>query len=153
MTGASVRYCLPRSARIISSDDFGRLLRAADAGSIRIGRDSVSLCAQLHKEGERVRFGFTVGKHNVPRSVDRALVKRVLRECARAVLPHFTALCSEYRVGMDMCLRMRTPLREVGRQVSVYDAKTMVRKSAQACFKALDKRFVTTAQALSEQKK
>ena len=70
----------PKSARILKSEDFGSVLRAQGPGSIRLGRDSVSVCAQAHRQAGLVRFGFTVGKKNVRRSVDRALVKRVMRE-------------------------------------------------------------------------
>lgn len=37
----------------------------------------------------RLRFGVTVGKRNAHRSVDRATVKRILREKARLKAPVF----------------------------------------------------------------
>ena len=52
----------PKSARILKSEDFGSVLRAQGPGSIRLGRDSVSVCAQAHRQAGLVRFGFTVGK-------------------------------------------------------------------------------------------
>ncbi len=89
----------------------------------------------------RVRFGFTVGKHNVPRSVDRALVKRVLRECARHQLPAIAAQCRERGVGMDVSLRLRTPYRTIAGKGGIAQIKAQIRRSAQACLDALNKKI------------
>lgn len=146
MTQAQVRFRLPRSARIICSDDFGKLLRSSEPGSIRLGRDLISVCAQTHDEAGRVRFGFTVGKHNAPRSVDRALVKRVMRECSRMALPEISAICAKHGVGLDISLRLRGPIKNVGRTMSVDEAKSVVRKGTQLCLSALRKRLKAVIQ-------
>ena len=98
----------PKSARILKSEDFGSVLRAQGPGSIRLGRDSVSVCAQAHRQAGLVRFGFTVGKKNVRRSVDRALVKRVMRECARVILPQIRDVCVKQGLGLDISLSNAT---------------------------------------------
>lgn len=132
----------PKSARILKSEDFGSVLRAQGPGSIRLGRDSVSVCAQAHKQTGLVRFGFTVGKKNVRRSVDRALVKRVMRECARAALPRMRDVCDKQGLGLDISLRYRTPLL-VRNEVTVAQAKENVRRSTELAIAALFKRLKT----------
>ena len=141
VTECQERHRLPRSCRIISSDDFGRLLHSSGPGSFHIGRDHVSLCALACNEVGRVRFGFTVGKHNVPRSVDRALVKRVLRDCARHKLPAIARLLGECGVGMDVSLRLRTPYRSISPEGGTQQIKARIRRSAQACLDALMKKI------------
>lgn len=151
MTQGRSRYKFPKSARIVSSDDFGAILRSDGPGVIRLGRDSVSLCAQAHLKTGRVRFGFTVGKRNVPLSVDRALVKRILREVARHSLPVLAERCSQLGVGLDVSLRWRTPLRTTGVKVAEGDAKALARRSASLCLKALEKRLDAAAGAFLAQ--
>jgi ribonuclease P protein component len=130
----------PKSARILKSEDFGSVLRAQ--GSIRLGRDSVSVCAQAHRQAGLVRFGFTVGKKNVRRSVDRALVKRVMRECARVILPQIRDVCVKQGLGLDISLRYRTPLLVRG-DITVAQAKDNVRRSTELAIAALFKRLKT----------
>ncbi len=141
MISQNTRLGFPRSVRIIKSEDFGKLLRSENPGAVRLGRDLVSINVLPNKDIGRVRFGFTVGKHNVPRSVDRALVKRVLRDCCRKELPNFRALASELAAGLEIGLRLRQPLKNVGRAVTVAEAKASVRKSAEACLRAAKKRL------------
>lgn len=130
----------PKSARILKSEDFGRVLRADGPGSIRLGRDSVSVCAFVHRQAGLVRFGFTVGKKNVRRSIDRALVKRVMRECARNALPKMRSVCVKQGVGLEISLRYRAPLLVQG-IVTVAEAKANVRRSTEQAIAALFKRL------------
>lgn len=138
----------PKSVRIISSDDFGRILRSKEPGNLRLGRDSVSVCAQAHRQTGRVRFGFTVGKHNVPRSVDRALVKRIMREVSRAHLGPIRDRCTELGIGIDISLRFRTPLKVVAGKSTVAQAKESVRRSTELCLTAVHKRLGVCAEAI-----
>jgi ribonuclease P protein component len=55
----------------------------------------------------RVRFGLTVGKKMARRSVDRMLVKRILREAARHSGPEISAASPS---GLDIVLRLKAPL-------------------------------------------
>ena len=128
----------PKSARILKSEDFGSVLRAQGPGSIRLGRDSVSVCAQAHRQAGLVRFGFTVGKKNVRRSVDRALVKRVMR----VILPQIRDVCVKQGLGLDISLRYRTPLLVRG-DITVAQAKDNVRRSTELAIAALFKRLKT----------
>ena len=135
----NTRLGFPRSVRIIKSEDFGKLLRSENPGAVRLGRDLVSVNVLPNKDIGRVRFGFTVGKHNVPRSVDRALVKRVFRD-----LPQFRSLAEELGVGLDIGLRIRRPLKNIGRDVAVAAAKASVRSGTEACLRAVKKRLPET---------
>lgn len=137
----NTRLGFPRSVRIIKSEDFGKLLRSENSGAVRLGRDLVSVNVLPNKDIGRVRFGFTVGKHNVPRSVDRALVKRVFRDVSRHDLPQFRALAEELGVGLEIGLRIRRPLKNIGRDVAVAAAKVLVRSGTEACLRAVKKRL------------
>lgn len=55
----------------------------------------------------RVRFGFTVGKRNARRAVERAAVKRVLREAARQAALALDAAAGPRAV--DVVLRLKAP--------------------------------------------
>lgn len=54
------------------------------------------------------RFGFTVGKRNARLSVDRNLVRRVLREAARHAVPPLDAVVAPGRI--DIVLRLKSAL-------------------------------------------
>lgn len=140
----NTRLGFPRSVRIIKSEDFGKLLRSENPGAVRLGRDLVSVNVLPNRDIGRVRFGFTVGKHNVPRSVDRALVKRVFRDVSRHDLPQFRSLAEELGVGLDIGLRIRRPLKNIGRDVAVAAAKASVRSGTEACLRVVKKRLPET---------
>lgn len=144
MIEQNTRLGFPRSVRIIKSEDFGKLLRSENPGAVRLGRDLVSVNVLPNKDIGRVRFGFTVGKHNVPRSVDRALVKRVFRNVSRHDLPQFRALAEELGVGLEIGLRIRRPLKNIGRDVAVAAAKASVRSGTEACLRVVKKRLPET---------
>ncbi len=55
----------------------------------------------------RSRFGITVGKRNARLAVDRALIKRVLREAARHAAPALDAAAGDRQV--DVVLRLKAP--------------------------------------------
>ncbi len=148
MTQDRPGYQFPKSARILNSDDFGALLRSDGPGAIRLGRDAVSLCAQAHRKTGRVRFGFTVGKRNVPLSVDRALVKRILREESRQTLPALRKDCERFGIGLDVSLRFRVPLRTTGARVTLGQARELVRRSTRLCLSAMRRRLEGAARAL-----
>jgi ribonuclease P protein component len=54
-----------------------------------------------------LRFGFTVARRQARRAVQRAMVKRLFREAARALAPELRAAS---RGQIDLVLRLRTPL-------------------------------------------
>lgn len=55
----------------------------------------------------RVRFGLTVGKRLARRSVDRVLIKRILRESARHSAPELASVAPG---DLDVLLRLKAPL-------------------------------------------
>ncbi|HUD24163.1 MAG TPA: ribonuclease P protein component [Burkholderiaceae bacterium] len=79
--------------------------------SARESRDTVEQSAsatQLAPNGPGLRFGFTVGRRQARRAVQRTLVKRVLREAARHAAGTLRPLAQG--VGLDIVLRLRNPL-------------------------------------------
>lgn len=54
-----------------------------------------------------VRFGFTVGKRYARRAVDRALVKRVLREASRHAVGDLERRCAERGMRLDVAFRLK----------------------------------------------
>lgn len=67
----------------------------------------------LQGQNGRLRYGITVGKKNAHRSVDRALVKRILREAARKQAPDLVSCLCEQDMGLDVSLRLRVPLKGI----------------------------------------
>jgi len=55
-----------------------------------------------------VRFGFTVARRQARRGVQRVMVKRLLREAARAAAPALCAAAADR--SLDLVLRLRSPL-------------------------------------------
>ncbi len=80
--------------------------------------------------------------------MDRALVKRIMREEVRHALPDFESRCRALGVGLDVSLRFRTPLRTSGAATTQAQARALVRGSCKLCLKALSKRLPQLAGAL-----
>jgi ribonuclease P protein component len=80
------------------------------AGAPKSGDGVNSSASALHSKPEvpHVRFGFTVGRRQARRAVQRAMVKRVLREAAHGATTHLCPLVRERAV--DVVLRLRSPL-------------------------------------------
>lgn len=88
---------------------------AADRGALRAAAARwLALAACVRPRGaasdpaDVVRFGFTVGKRQARRSVERALVKRVLREAARAAAPALRRSLGAAH-ALDVVLRLKAP--------------------------------------------
>lgn len=54
-----------------------------------------------------VRFGITVGKRNARRAVDRALVKRIVREASRRAAAGLEAACAARGLRLDVAFRLK----------------------------------------------
>lgn len=92
-------------------------------------------------EPARLRVGLTVGKKNSPRSVDRALIKRVLREAVRHQAPEIVALLRDRGLGLDVSLRLREPLKSVdGVDVGAAALKRSLRAAADDLVRGLLRR-------------
>lgn len=133
----------PRSLRIIKSADYGVLAHTRNENTFRLTSKYFSINAmKFPEEPGRLRFGITVGKRNAHRSVDRALVKRTLREAARKQAPNLAALLGEQGVGLDVSLRLRVPLKEIpGIDQGVNALKLSLRTDARSLMEALLKRL------------
>ena len=93
--------------RIKSSSEFLRILQARFPEATKYYSEWFEAKALFKSESTRVRYGFTVGKKFAVRSVDRNLVKRLLRESARSNSAAFEALAEEKKVGLDINLRLK----------------------------------------------
>ena len=58
-------------------------------------------------EEPAVRFGVTVGKRNARRSIDRAVVKRILREAGRHAAPALELTCARRGLRLDVAFRLK----------------------------------------------
>lgn len=133
----------PRSLRIIKSADYGVLVHTRNENTFRLASKFFSVNAmKFPGEPGRLRFGITVGKRNAHRSVDRALVKRTLREAARKQAPNLATLLGEQGVGLDVSLRLRVPLKDIpGIDQGVTALKESLRTDAQALMETLLRRL------------
>lgn len=119
VAGGIKRYGFSSSRRLKTPAQFSALLRAPRERSIRAERQMLSINAAwvpaqsaTDKAGPTggVRFGVTVGKRNARRSVDRVLVKRIVREACRHRADAFEESAARSFVRIDIALRLKSPL-------------------------------------------
>lgn len=80
-----------------------------------------------------VRFGMTVGKRNARRSVDRALVKRIVRESSRRAAVELEAACAARGLRLDVAFRLKAARQPgVAGQPSVAAWRRALRDEAEA---------------------
>ncbi len=101
---------LPRSVRLIKSTEFGAVLSANKEKLIRAYSDFFTVSALKTDQVGQVRFGFTVGKQNAHLSVERALVKRLLREKARKSRVAIAESLKDRNFGLDINFRLKCKL-------------------------------------------
>jgi ribonuclease P protein component len=88
--------------------EFAALLAAPRSQSLRAARHWLSMTAAWSSSVEpTVRFGVTVGKRNARRSVDRAVVKRVLREAGRHAATALEVTCARRGLRLDVGFRLK----------------------------------------------
>lgn len=124
------KFGLSRSRRLIRTADFGVIARTRNARAFRVHSSYFSAGCLENDACGRLRIGVTVGKRNSPRSVDRALVKRVLREAARIRAPEIEAMLINSNIGLDLSLRLKTPLSDVGSQKAHAQLRAAIREDA-----------------------
>jgi RNase P protein component len=118
-SGARLGY--PAARRLRDSASFALFTSSGrDAATGRWWRGSrrwLSVAALINPRDEAAgtvrpacRFGVTVGKRNAARSVDRSLIKRVLREAARHAAPRLDAAAAVHTVQLDVVLRLKAPV-------------------------------------------
>jgi ribonuclease P protein component len=102
---------LPASSRLKAPAQFEAVAAAGRDEGFRAARRWLALSSRWQAAASGgVRFGSTVGKRNARRAVDRAMVKRILREACR----HARAELEEASAGraVDVVLRLKSPLPE-----------------------------------------
>jgi hypothetical protein len=80
----------------------------AERGEADKGKGAAEHGVEL--QGSLAKFGFTVGKRNARRSIDRNRVRRLLRESARHAARAVRQACAERGIGVDVVLRLKSPL-------------------------------------------
>ena len=107
------RYGFASFRRLKTPAEFSSLLRAPRESSIRAERQMLSIntawvaAASSPVDGTKagdVRFGVTVGKRTARRSVDRALVKRIVREACRHRAAAFEDCAAQGSARIDVAL-------------------------------------------------
>lgn len=113
---ADNRYGFASARRLKTPAEFSAVLRAPREQSIRAARQLLSInaawvaAAATDPPVGSVRFGVTVGKRNARRSVDRALIKRIVREACRHRAAAFEALAAQASARIDVAVRLKSPL-------------------------------------------
>lgn len=133
------RYGFASARRLKTPAQYSAVLRAAREQSIRASRQMVSINAAWTAAGTigdgaaSVRFGVTVGKRNARRSVDRALVKRIVREACRQRASAFECCAQKAAARIDIALRLRAPLVDArGEPLAMRSWRRQVRAEADA---------------------
>ncbi|MGZ9076408.1 MAG: ribonuclease P protein component [Burkholderiaceae bacterium] len=113
---ADYRYGFASARRLKTPAEFAAVLRAPREQSIRAARQLLSInaawvaAAMSSPPASSVRFGVTVGKRNARRSVDRALIKRIVREACRHQAAAFEAQADRASARIDVAVRLKAPL-------------------------------------------
>jgi ribonuclease P protein component len=107
---------LARDQRLRRPGEFAAILDARRDISVRASGAWLSMTAAwtVAAGGRRVRLGVTVGKRLARRSVDRTLVKRIVREAFRHAAPILDDESRRAGVEVDVCLRLKSPMRPPG---------------------------------------
>lgn len=139
------RYTFPRRLRLIKTADFGVVVHTRNEHTFRA--DASFFSAQCLRRSEApgvLRFGVTVGKKNAPRSVDRVLVKRILRESARMQAPALLVMLDQRELGLDVSLRLKSPLSAAGGRAAVGALKKALREDADRVMREVCRRVRRT---------
>jgi ribonuclease P protein component len=136
------RYGFASLRRLKTPAEFSALLRAPRERSIRAERQMLSInvawtAVALDASGGNklgsVRFGVTVGKRNARRSVDRVLVKRIVREACRHRADAFEDCAAQAATKIDIALRLKTPLVDAqGNRLAMSAWRRQIRTDAES---------------------
>jgi ribonuclease P protein component len=100
-----------RERRLRRPQEFAAVLAADRATSTRAAGKWISMTAawNLASPG-RVRLGITVSKRMARRAIDRALVKRIVREAFRHAASCIEGVAAGSGVGVDISVRLKRPV-------------------------------------------
>ncbi|MEG0822615.1 MAG: ribonuclease P protein component [Burkholderiaceae bacterium] len=134
-------FGLPSGRRLRKPAEFAAVLSARGPLALRLARRWFSMNAVARPAEAGIRFGFTVGKRNARRSVDRILVKRILRESARHAAPQVQAMCAQHGLAIDLSLRLKSSLPRAGRDIGLAELKQSLRADVDALLSDLGRQF------------
>ncbi len=99
-----------RSAgRLRRPPEFAAVLAAPRSNSLRAARLWLAMTAAwVDSPNPDVRFGITVSRRHARRAVDRALIKRIVREAGRRAWPALHEVCAERGIRIDVAFRLKT---------------------------------------------
>lgn len=118
------------------------MLAAPRAQSLRSARHWLSMTAAWSPGAPpAVRFGMTVGKRNARRAVDRALVKRILREASRQAAPALERTCARRGLRLDVAFRLKASRDRAaeGQRLSLVAWRRALRDEADSLLDRLDR--------------
>lgn len=84
--------------------------RAAAPALVKASAEVTGAALSISASRPPCRFGVTVGKRNAARSIDRSLIKRILREAARHAAPALDRAAAVQDVQLDVVLRLKAPV-------------------------------------------
>ena len=97
-----------RCRRLLRPSEFASVLAAPRPQAVRAARHWLSMSAAwFPSDVPSVRFGFTVGKRNARRAIDRALVKRIVRDASRRAAAGLEAACAARGLRLDVAFRLK----------------------------------------------
>ncbi len=138
------RYGFAKARRLRTPAEFSAVLNAPRERSIRAARQCLSVIAAWTEVGTTesaaacVRFGVTVGRRNARRAVDRALVKRIVREACRHRASAFERCAAQAAVCIDVALRLKSPLADAdGQALAMTHWRRQLRGEADALLEYL----------------
>ena len=100
-----------RARRLRRPRDFATVLAAGRATSMRTAGEWLSVTAAWSDAMPcGARLGITVSKRMARRAIDRALVKRIVREAFRLSAPGLEQQATAARVRVDISVRMKRPV-------------------------------------------
>lgn len=128
MLSTDTSFSFSKEKKIKKSSEFAAVLQARGAGALRFSNKWFE-AKILVKDKPELRFGFTVGKINARRSVDRVLIKRVLREVSRTRAPEIESVILENK-GIDIAIRLKKKIPKIGIEVPLGDFKKSLGEDA-----------------------
>lgn len=137
MTSTGISLTLPFERKIKSSSDFLEHIKARGKGTKRVSNEYFESKLVLSNRGTGLRFGFTVGKKKARRSVDRVLIKRVLRESVRNKIPGFLAFLGQGELGIDVSLRLVGDYGSFSKDKTLKQVKAEMRTASDQILSAL----------------
>ncbi len=135
---------MQRTRRLRRPQEFAAVLAASRASSLRTGLGWLSVTAAwVAMPAGGARLGVTVSKRMARRAIDRALVKRVVRESFRrsARAMEETALAAGVRVDISVRLKRPVGLPGAAGRPTLMVWRQALRSEADALFRAVTARL------------